>query len=243
MRRSVTVTGIDGRRRVSGWAAWALCSGAIALGACDIPRLDNPGADTGLDAGGPPSLEEILRDNVCADLRPQDLECGGLPLGDWEIVRSCPAVSAWDPLGGTCPERTSAGVGDVRGTLSFDLDGSYAITLGPAEMELSFMFPLSCYGGATEPCNGANFGGECELLGDECACNIDRIEPGRAWLGSWFVTGSTLRISSGDEIYAGSVCVEGEHVLRIVLFANDRSEMSWIFIARKTPSVSSEVAP
>ena len=213
-----------------------LTLGATPLvGACDlqIPDLDAFAADAAIEEVGP-SIEEILANEICADLAEQDFECGGDPVGTWEIVRSCPGVDGYDPLNGTCAELDVDGQGEAIGVVEFRGDGTYEIALESRALELSFAFPLACFGGAVEPCNGANFFGTCFVADDECGCDVTRNRGELNESGTWIRFFSELEFTTEDEaLIFGRLCRVGD-IMRFVRFAPVEDELDWGFIMRRT---------
>lgn len=203
---------------------------------CDlrIPPIDS--ADAGAPDASPPSVDEVLAGANCGRLTPEDFSCGGDPVGTWEILASCPAAEAWDPLEGTCPQLVASGEGEATGTVRIYPDGAYELELRQRDLELSFSFPLSCYGGATEPCNGAHFSGICELGTRDCACEVRvSLEP-ILDQGEWFAYGPNLafRNAAGEQTDL-QFCRVDSYVMRLVRFAPEPSDLAWGFVLRRVP--------
>lgn len=208
-----------------------LLSLGLGATACDLGLPEDPN-----DAGPPDgaSLDEVLAGESCNDLVAVDFACGGSPVGDWEIVHSCAGTATWDPLNGTCPQLTTSGSGTASGGLTIRADGSYSLNLTERETDLSFEFPLSCFGGATEPCNGANFQGVCEIDGAFCGCDVSLLRGAISEEGAWVGFGGDLMFQSLLESTQLSFCRVGSDILRLVRFAPDGSgELSWAFVLKR----------
>lgn len=202
---------------------------------CDfnIPELEAALSDSGIQADAGPSLEEILANEQCDGLVADDFRCGGDPVGTWEIVRSCPAVDAYDPLNGTCAELSVDGQGEAVGRIEFRGDGSYTLEMEPRVLELSFTFPLACFGGSTEPCDGSNFFGSCFVADSQCACDVTRTRGAIDEEGTWVRFFAEIQFSPDDEtIVDAQICRIGE-VMRMVRFSPNEEELDWGFILRR----------
>ena len=211
-----------------------LAGTAVAVTGCDlsIPDLDALTADVAPAEVGP-TIDEILANENCQNLSAPDFECGGDPVGTWEIVRSCPAMGDYDPLNATCAELVVLGQGETIGTIEFRGDGTYQITFVERTLEIDFSFPLACFGGATEPCNGSNFFGTCEVVESDCDCEVIRNRGATDEFGTWvrFFSDVEFIREDGSEA-AGKICRIGD-LLRFVRFASEEDELDWGYIMRR----------
>jgi hypothetical protein len=207
---------------------------ALFSAACDlqIPDMDALGSDVTTTEVGP-SIDEILANEVCEGLVQDDFECGGDPVGLWEIVRSCPAIDAYDPLNGTCAELAVQGQGEAVGTVEFRGDGTYEFALESRTLDISFIFPLACFGGAVEPCNGANFFGTCFVLDNDCGCDVTRNGGQLDEEGTWLRFFSEVEFTTVEgELIFGRICRVGD-IMRLVRLTPNEDELDWGFIMRR----------
>lgn len=212
----------------------ALATLSVAAPGCDIsiPDLEAIGADVELGEVGP-TIDEILENENCGDLTEADFDCGGDPVGIWEIVRSCPALGGYDPLNNTCAELVVDGQGEAIGTVEFRGDGTYQIEIEERTLEISFVFPLACFGGATEPCNGSNFFGTCFILDANCGCDVVRQRGALDETGTWVRFFSDVEFTAGDGTeVAGKLCREGD-IMRFVRFSPIEDEVDWGYLMRR----------
>ncbi|MFT6400483.1 MAG: hypothetical protein ACJAYU_005255 [Bradymonadia bacterium] len=202
---------------------------------CDLrlAELEAALADSGVQADTGPSLEEILANEQCEGLVAEDFRCGGDPVGTWEIVRSCPAVDAFDPLNATCAELSVEGQGEAVGRVEFRGDGTYELTIEPRILEVSFTFPLACFGGSTEPCDGSNFFGSCAVVGSECVCDVTRTRGAIEEQGTWVRFFSDIQFSPDAETLIDAQICRFDAVMRMVRFSPIEEELDWGFILRQ----------
>lgn len=207
---------------------------AMLATACGLPSFgDVESGVPDVPTTPPPSIDDILDDADCVRFTSDDFACGGDPTGEWEVVLSCPAARSWDPLDGTCPGVEASGDGTAAGRIRISPDGTYELELSERDLDLAFSFPLACYGGATEPCNGSHFDGTCELFSDLCQCSVDiSLEP-LIEAGDWYRNGPNMSFRPSDTGYDLQFCRVDDHVMRLVRFSPDPSELSWGFVLRR----------
>lgn len=216
------------RQRFVVRAARFLATAAVLAG-CD---LRPPGPNAPEDAGL--SVDAVIGGESCDDLAALDFACGGSPVGSWEIVTSCAGVDTWDPLNGTCDAIQTRGEGTASGTLTVEADGGYSLRISERVSELFFSFPLSCFGGATEPCNGANFMGVCENVDTRCSCDVNLRRGPITEDGAWVALGGDLMFQEGLDTTNLSFCRVGSEELRMIRFSPDNSdELSWAFVLKR----------
>lgn len=163
--------------------------------------------DTGVEDVGVPDGEPI-EEASCAAIEEDFRPCGGDPVGIWEIEIFCPTPSAFDVLDGTCTELTSDGTGTALGRLIIDAADTYTLRFDERSLDFSFAFPLACYGGSVEPCNGTFFNATCDVVPDEvCACQSVSTLEDILELGTLERNGSTLTMMSDSGTTQNLFCV------------------------------------
>lgn len=188
---------------VLGWPVVACVSDPGASSDPPIPG-DTGFADTG-DSGNEPVLDAEIPSFLCDDVSTAWTRCGDSPTGLWRIQAWCADAENFDPLDGTCPSVVATGTGRASGLVQFGTDGEFIIRIEEGQSDVSFQFPLDCYGGSTAPCQGRNFGGVCELAGADgswCACERSQRYDEELVFGTWVRTGSVLELRPDDSASA-----------------------------------------
>ncbi len=193
----------------------ALLAVAALCGCIDIPEFSN---DAGPDVAAVPDVGELVFE--CADFTGDSFQCGGDPIGDWTITLGCPAASTYDPLAGTCEELEASGAGSAEGTLSIDRFGEYELRLDRRDLDVEFSFPLDCYGGSRDPCDGAVFSGQCEVIVDEerCQCGVRSARAPLAESGTWRRRENVLTFTTDDAAYSLQYCRVAPDALYVFRF-------------------------
>ena len=112
-------------------------------------------------------------------------------------------------------------------------NGTYELEIERRDVDLVFNFPLACYGGATEPCNGANFSGTCELFSDLCECEVSLALAPIHEVGEWVRFFEDISFRGDEFAWDGQFCRADPFVMRMVRFANEVDELSWGFVLRR----------
>jgi hypothetical protein len=86
--------------------------------------------------------------------------CGGDVVGTWDIQGVCVTLGEENPFEQSCPTATIELVVDGNGTVTFNADLTYSVTINLTG-DMTIVFPAACVTGAPS-CDG--------LLGDEFTC-------------------------------------------------------------------------
>jgi hypothetical protein len=138
--------------------------------------------------------------------------CGGDLVGTWSFVDGCGLQGPPPPK---CEGATSSFDLDVDGTMTFTIDGSYALQ-GTATITISETYPAACLPAETTDCAQLeNKGVDC--TGDaavSCTCTDSEADP-NSEEGTYSVEGTTLTTHAGkDPATIADYCIDGD-VLRM----------------------------
>jgi hypothetical protein len=154
--------------------------------------------------------------------------CGGSPVGEWKLDRWCVDSNGYDPLRGTCEELAADGSGAARAELRIFAEGDYRLDWLEYSTAMQFVFPLSCFGGSTTPCSGTFYDGECELLDDECLCDVANEYERFVERGFWTGGARLLVFETSGVLHEQPFCVSSNReTLQFARYSND-SEVGFV---------------
>ena len=100
---------------------------------------------------------------------------------------------------------------------------------------MQFAFPLSCFGGSTTPCAGSFYNGECELLDDECQCDVSQVFDRYVERGFWTGGPRMLVFENSAALYEQPFCVSNNRqTLQFARYSND-AEVGFVATFSRIP--------
>jgi hypothetical protein len=159
------------------------------------------------------------------------LACGGDVVGDWQIEEGCVDDPAASSLQG-CPDSVVTFAADVSGTVSFQSDGTYALstTVGGTR---NYRVPSACIAGGTCDDVAQSITASCSATAASCECSsqVESANTRRAGTYSASASALTLLPSGGSEGETRArYCVEGT---RLSLQLEDASGKVTLLRARR----------
>lgn len=172
----------------------------------------------------------------CEDLDTAAYLCGGDPRGIWLVREGCLIDDAYDPLDGTCDDYDATASGTASGTVEIGTLAGFSLELEPQRIDADFAFDLACYGGATSPCDGAVFGGNCMLDGEICRCETRQTEDAIVENGFWQRFDGSLSVFRSDSVVVYEYCRLGPDLMTLVRPAVD-DDVAWSLVLERIGEV------
>jgi hypothetical protein len=196
----------------------------------DAERLDRE--TEAIDAG----IGTVVDPPSCEALTTAEQICGGDPRGMWQVREGCLVADAYDPLDGTCDAFRADATGEVAGTVEIGIESGFRLELVDQRVQAESAFDLACYGGSTSPCDGAVFGGSCQLAGEQCECETSQALATTIEEGGWQRWDGALVVLSAETITQYDFCRMGPDVLTLTRPAVDNG-VAWTLVLERIGEV------
>jgi hypothetical protein len=194
-----TLVGMRTRFLVSGLSF----AGVFALACCGGSSGANGSGGSSTSSGsngssGSSSSSDASSSN-CGSVSP----CGGNVVGTWKVVSVCAnGGTSSTPLGPYCSGATSQITSaSATGNLTFNSDGTYAVSVGSSSVTETTTIPASCLtsGSGTITCDQVSAaGGGCTTAGGGCICSSTIQSTTQSDSGTYVVSGSSFTITRSD---------------------------------------------
>ncbi len=144
--------------------------------------------------------------------------CGGNIVGTWKIISACETGQPPESDGGGCAQTAEVDSINASGSITYNPDGTYELTIGASVSETVTLSsgclvggptPLTCQDLSGTASTGVGTESEsCTTTSTGCSCQISANVPATQGTGTYVTSGTTLTMMGADEETDG-YCVSG----------------------------------